>query len=112
MGEKFCGCMKYRTLAWIALAIQIVPLVLMLLPAGAAASEVSFIAFGWPLFLGYIAKIVLLSVTLCCCKKDACPRIAAAVLIFVFVGLEIIWLIWVFIFINFILIIATGWNED
>ena len=84
MGKKFCGCMKYRTLAVLALLLQISALVL------------TVVTLQWGGLGGYIAKIVLLSVCICCCKKDTCPRCTTAVLFFVFAGLETIGVLYAF----------------
>ena len=82
MGKKFCGCCKFRSMAWVALGLEIAELVLAVISAQ------------WAVMGGTIAKVVLCAVCVCCCKKDACPRCAAAVLFFVFAGFNCIWVFW------------------
>ena len=82
MGKKFCGCCKFRSMAWVALGLEIAELVL------------SVISTQWGVMGGTIAKVVLCAVCVCCCKKDSCPRCAAAVLFFVFAGFNMIWVLW------------------
>ena len=97
MENKFCRCLDYRTLAWIALVIQVVSIVLLFAP-----EEGRFLLFGagYPIVGGYIAKIVLLAVSLLCCKNDNCPRITVAVFFFFFAIIEIIQLIFIWPFVN------------
>ena len=52
---KLCGCMPYPIFAWIVLVIETILLVV------AVATEY------WLPGACYIAKIVLISITLCCC---------------------------------------------
>ena len=111
MGDKFCGCMDFRVLAWIALGFQIAAIVLMF---GPEPGRILLIGAGYPIVGGHIAKIVLLAVSLLCCKNDTCPRISAAVMFFIFVGIEIIWLIIIWIMANLIGAVAgmAEGNDD
>ena len=46
----------------------------------------------WLLMIFFIAKFVLICVTLCCCKENPCPRKATYLLFFIFSGCEFIYI--------------------
>ena len=86
MGEiknpgKVC-CIPYPVFAWITLGLEVLLLV------------IAVVGLYWLPMMAYIAKVVLISVALCCCKKDPCPHMATAVLFWTFAGCEFIGIIW------------------